>query len=204
MAFLIAAGLCASGWFGNTDAARSGSPADGENSRVRHAPRRVTVSSRHQIEKSFAGNRPVSTVPPPQVAAGISQPGSVTSEPSATVPGLVNEPPVPSAQAPHPSVAAALYINLTDEDFSKLSAHAQAAVVELGAYEDEAVQTVDSAPQAEGTDIAAEKNRLSTEADEYLRMSLGIDRFNELSFLAAANRHAQAAGLPADPASNME
>lgn len=77
-----------------------------------------------------------------------------------------------------------------------MGSHEQTAVVELGSYAEEAVQALDAAA-ADIPDMAWERKRIASETDAYLRMSLGYERFNRLCFLAAANRQAQADGLPA-------
>jgi len=181
MAFLLAAGIYAGGRFGKTDTARSDDSASGRTSCSRHASRRHTVS----------------TAPSPQNAAGYSRSihPSASSEPSGMV-RPVGEPPVASAPSPRPSVAATLYANLSDADFSRMGPHEQAAVLELGAYAEEAARTLDATPQSGDSDLVREKNRISAQADDYLRMSLGYGHFNRLSSMAAANRQAQADGVP--------
>ncbi|MEO8616393.1 MAG: hypothetical protein ABI600_14710 [Luteolibacter sp.] len=93
------------------------------------------------------------------------------------------------------SVAAALYEALPESEFQKMDAHEQAAVLELGAYAQQEVRDIDSASQTETSNPTREKSRITAEADAFLRMSVGHERFNHLSSLAASNRNEQSKEL---------
>ncbi len=89
------------------------------------------------------------------------------------------------------SIAAALYASLPESAFQKMDAHAQAVILELGAYAQQEATVIDSTHPSETFNPTREKERVTAEADAFLRMSLGHERFNELSSLAAANRDQQ-------------
>ena len=89
------------------------------------------------------------------------------------------------------SIAGALYASLPESEFQKIDAHEQAVVLELGAYALQEATDIDSAIPSETSNPTREKNRTTAEVDAFLRMSLGHERFNHLSALAAANRNEQ-------------
>ena len=264
MAFLIVAGICAGGRFGNTQAACDSDSANGQTSRVRHATPRQHVgntpathrqtplsrtgsaavvagqeSTSQRDDGPAAGMSLVHDIPArtrPAAApnhrddrivqashftagpAGFDGSAGLSAEPygvntpattrdavalatgsgaplTGPLPPLANAA-TPATSSPQPSVAAALYANLSDAEFARMGAHAQATVLELGAYAQEATQALDAAPPADNSDPAAQKKRITAETNEYLRMTLGYGGYNQLCFLAAANRKAQASGVP--------
>lgn len=167
---LIIAAIGVSWWWAKSESAGNSSPA-AENPRVRHALRqrgRAVASDIPEASQSAA--------PSPHRAARLTDSPLKENE---------NQP--APVRLPQIDVATALYTGLSDSDFSKMDAHEQAAVSELGAYALEATQMVDANHHPEGTSLADEKDQVSSETDEFLRLSLGQDRFNDLSFLAAAN-----------------
>lgn len=106
-----------------------------------------------------------------------------------------------TATAPvKPAVAAVLLTHLPDEVFNTLTAHEQLAITELGTYAEEALENPDVVtPQVpDGNTVPDETPvkraaRIRSEADGYLRATLGFARFNQLSALAS--------GLISSPAS---
>ncbi|RYD24261.1 MAG: hypothetical protein EOP88_00775 [Verrucomicrobiaceae bacterium] len=82
-------------------------------------------------------------------------------------------------------MAAILLTHLPPEKFAELGAHEQAAITELGAYAEEAVKDLESSPQGTGEEPAVRFAAIQSEADAYLRATLGFERFNQLSFLAS-------------------
>lgn len=88
--------------------------------------------------------------------------------------------PVPAREKRHRSVADAL----ADSDLSSLTLHERIAIHELADYVREASQDIQ--PAAEGQpDPTREAESIASTADEYLRITLGQDQFNRLSFLAS-------------------
>jgi len=193
MALLIVAGICAVSQFGKTEQARSSDSASGQMPCVRHASPRQRVGNTPATHRQAALSRAGSpAVKASQEFAIQRNDGPAAPLTSPALP-LANAA-TPAMRSPQPSVAAALYANLSDAEFARMGTHEQAAVIELGAYAQEATQALDTAPPSVNSDPVAKKKRISSETDDYLRMTLGYAGFNQLSFLAAANRQTQAVG----------
>lgn len=110
-----------------------------------------------------------------------------------------------STALPRYALATALLDHLAPDQLAALGSHEQAAIVELGEYArdlpttlatraeavpdfaavNEAVRPTDPTSDAESPPNSDEKAELS---DSFLRMTLGHERFNALSFIAAARR----------------
>ena len=97
--------------------------------------------------------------------------------------GLLVGPAATIHRLPHYSVAAAI----VHSDLTKLTPHERVATVELAAYVEEATQIVAANPDP-AISIQDETNRIAWEADELLRITLGKDNFNQLSFMASRER----------------
>ena len=81
------------------------------------------------------------------------------------------------------SVASTLSNTLSDPELSDLGSHEQAAIVELGVFDENETPS----PQTGGSTPVSRPGL--SESDAYLRATLGHDRFNQLSFLAALKRY---------------
>ena len=84
------------------------------------------------------------------------------------------------------AVAASLLATLQGHELASLGAHENLAVAELGGYAEETLLDLDAVTDVPERTAAANKARLAVEIDDYLRTTLGHERFNQLSFLAAA------------------
>jgi len=72
-------------------------------------------------------------------------------------------------------------------DTAQLTAHQQATIHELNAYVEEASLALGESSQTNAT-VEAERKKIALSADEYLRITLGKDVFNQLSVIAALER----------------
>jgi hypothetical protein len=72
-------------------------------------------------------------------------------------------------------------------DTTHLTAHQQATIRELNTYVEEASLALGESSQANAT-VEAERKKIALTADEYLRITLGKDVFNQLSVIAALER----------------
>jgi len=77
-------------------------------------------------------------------------------------------------------------------DTAQLTAHQQATIHELNAYVEEASLALGESSQTNAT-VEAERKKIAITADEYLRITLGKDVFNQLSVIAALERRRCAA-----------
>ncbi|GAA5131171.1 hypothetical protein JIN84_06385 [Luteolibacter yonseiensis] len=90
-----------------------------------------------------------------------------------------------------PAIATVLLDRLPPEVFDSLTAHEQLAITELGNYAKDAVENPETSPQSPDEGPVWEETpparaaRIWSEADAYLRATLGFARFNQLSALAS-------------------
>jgi hypothetical protein len=99
-----------------------------------------------------------------------------------------------------PSIASVLLENLSDDRMDLLGEHESVAVTELGNYVAAATVQLNSGTGLSDSEKILEEAHIASESNSYLRASLGFARFNQLSFLAAA----EAAATKADQSANTD
>jgi len=91
---------------------------------------------------------------------------------------------------PNLSIATALLRYLPSDELIALGPHQQSAVTELGHYAENASSELLNSPELSAAEIRRKKALIASEADGYLRASIGIQAFNQLSFIASAKANA--------------